>query len=196
MQILHRLGRFLNCLSWKKICSPAVNTKSWPQSTHFSILSWNSMGSPFSPNSTTLLLHVWRVSLTPRCQPCAGWQDRALTECVKIAGNTEVPGSDALVRYDKQAGMLEMLLPNAPYCEAFCKTISGRLSVRWPGGTVPIFSGSSNRTRQRRQLCRFLRAFGSGIVNILGRFEYERSHRPHGSSRHTGRACSQTGGVR
>jgi hypothetical protein len=37
-------------LSWKKSCSPAVKMKSSPQSTHLSTLSWNSMGSPFSPN--------------------------------------------------------------------------------------------------------------------------------------------------
>jgi hypothetical protein len=30
-------------LSWKKSCSPAVNTKSLPQSIHFRTLSWNSM---------------------------------------------------------------------------------------------------------------------------------------------------------
>jgi hypothetical protein len=40
---LHRLGSFLNCLSWKKSCSPAVKTKSFPQSTHFRILSTNSI---------------------------------------------------------------------------------------------------------------------------------------------------------
>ena len=40
---LQRLGSFLNCLSWKNSCSPAVNTKSAPQSIHFRTLSWNSM---------------------------------------------------------------------------------------------------------------------------------------------------------
>jgi len=43
LQFLHRLGSFLNRLSWKNICSPDVNTKSTPQSTHFNILSWNSI---------------------------------------------------------------------------------------------------------------------------------------------------------
>src|SRR5208337_1998861 len=45
LQALQRLGSFLNCLSWKKSCSPAVKTKSAPQSVHFRILSWNSMES-------------------------------------------------------------------------------------------------------------------------------------------------------
>jgi hypothetical protein len=39
LHALHRFGSFLNCLSWKKSCSPAVNTKSAPQSTHFNTLS-------------------------------------------------------------------------------------------------------------------------------------------------------------
>ena len=43
LQVLHRLGSFLNCLSWKNNCSPEVKTKSVPQSTHFNILSWNSI---------------------------------------------------------------------------------------------------------------------------------------------------------
>src|ERR1700691_2378814 len=45
LQVLQRLGSFLNCLSWKKSCSPAVKTKSAPQSIHFRTLSWNSMES-------------------------------------------------------------------------------------------------------------------------------------------------------
>lgn len=48
LQVLQRFGSFLNCLSWKKSCSPAVKTKSAPQSTHFRTLSWNSIESaPF-----------------------------------------------------------------------------------------------------------------------------------------------------
>src|SRR3977135_1973489 len=35
LQVLQRLGSFLNCLSWKNNCSPAVKTKSAPQSMHF-----------------------------------------------------------------------------------------------------------------------------------------------------------------
>src|SRR2546429_2804474 len=34
LQALHRFGSFLNCLSRKKSCSPAVKTKSAPQSIH------------------------------------------------------------------------------------------------------------------------------------------------------------------
>src|SRR3974377_579093 len=34
LQFLQRFGSFLKFLSWKKCCSPAVNTKSDPQSTH------------------------------------------------------------------------------------------------------------------------------------------------------------------
>ncbi len=42
LQALQRLGSFLKFLSWKKCCSPAVNTKSAPQSTHLRTRSWNS----------------------------------------------------------------------------------------------------------------------------------------------------------
>src|SRR5271157_2761366 len=45
LQALQRLGSFLNCLSRKNSCSPAVKTKSAPQSIHFKTLSWNSMES-------------------------------------------------------------------------------------------------------------------------------------------------------
>src|SRR5580704_3717059 len=34
LHALQRLGSFLKFLSWKKCCSPAVNTNSAPQSTH------------------------------------------------------------------------------------------------------------------------------------------------------------------
>src|SRR4029077_2103351 len=51
LHALHRLGSFLNCLSWKNSCSPAVKIKSAPQSIHFSTLSWNSIESaPFTPS--------------------------------------------------------------------------------------------------------------------------------------------------
>jgi hypothetical protein len=46
LQFLHRLGSFLNCLSWKKSCSPAVKTKSLPQSAHFKTLSTKSIPRP------------------------------------------------------------------------------------------------------------------------------------------------------
>src|SRR5262245_65706667 len=44
LHILHRLGSFLNCLSAKNNCSPAVQMNSSPQSTHLRLLSWNSIG--------------------------------------------------------------------------------------------------------------------------------------------------------
>ncbi len=44
LQLLHRLGSFLKFLSAKKSCSPAVQMNSAPQSTHASVLSWNSIG--------------------------------------------------------------------------------------------------------------------------------------------------------
>ena len=43
LHCLQRLGSFLNCLSWKNNCSPAVNTNSSPQSTHLRTRSVNSM---------------------------------------------------------------------------------------------------------------------------------------------------------
>jgi len=43
LQDLQRLGSFLNPLSAKNICSPAVKTNSAPQSEHFRTLSWYSM---------------------------------------------------------------------------------------------------------------------------------------------------------
>jgi hypothetical protein len=45
LQFLQRLGSFLNCLSWKNNCSPAVKTNSFPQSTHLRILSMYSIAS-------------------------------------------------------------------------------------------------------------------------------------------------------
>ncbi len=50
LQALHRFGSFLNPLSAKNICSPAVNTNSAPHSAHFNTLSWYSMSrSPLVP---------------------------------------------------------------------------------------------------------------------------------------------------
>jgi hypothetical protein len=51
LHALHRLGSFLKFLSAKNNCSPAVHTNSAPQSTHFSVLSWNSIVLPLT-NST------------------------------------------------------------------------------------------------------------------------------------------------
>jgi hypothetical protein len=44
LHVLHRFGSFLNCLSAKNSCSPAVQMNSEPQSTHLKDLSWNSIG--------------------------------------------------------------------------------------------------------------------------------------------------------
>src|SRR5207244_11720849 len=44
LQALHRFGSFLKFLSAKNCCSPAVQMNSVLQSTHLSILSWNSIG--------------------------------------------------------------------------------------------------------------------------------------------------------
>src|SRR3954467_15125544 len=43
LQDLQRFGSFVKCLSAKNCCSPAVQTKSAPQSTHVRVLSWNSI---------------------------------------------------------------------------------------------------------------------------------------------------------
>src|SRR4029450_11615687 len=43
LQPLHRFGSFLKFLSAKNNCSPAVQMNSAPQSTHASVLSWNSI---------------------------------------------------------------------------------------------------------------------------------------------------------
>ena len=44
LHVLQRFGSFLNCLSAKNSCSPAVQMNSEPQSTHLRVLSWNSIG--------------------------------------------------------------------------------------------------------------------------------------------------------
>src|SRR4030095_15535553 len=46
LHVLQRFGSFLNCLSAKNSCSPAVQMNSEPQSTHLRVLSWNSIGRP------------------------------------------------------------------------------------------------------------------------------------------------------
>src|SRR5262249_11991091 len=52
LQDLQRLGSFLNPLSAKNICSPAVNTNSAPHSAHFKTLSWYSMEAfPLTPSN-------------------------------------------------------------------------------------------------------------------------------------------------
>ena len=61
LQALQRLGSFLNYLSKKKSCSPAVKTKSAPQSIHLRILSWNSIPHPI-PQSHPL---AWEDTRLP-----------------------------------------------------------------------------------------------------------------------------------
>src|ERR1051325_6418947 len=51
---LQRFGSFLNCLSAKKSCSPAVQMNSDPQSTHLRVLSWNSIGRHLYSSSAPL----------------------------------------------------------------------------------------------------------------------------------------------
>ena len=53
LHCLQCLGSFLNCLSWKNNCSPAVKTNSAPQSLHFNTLSVNSMAG--FPNAGKLI---------------------------------------------------------------------------------------------------------------------------------------------
>src|SRR5688572_6772802 len=58
LQVLQRLGSFLNCLSAKNSCSPAVQTNSDAQSTHRKTLSWNSIAR-----------HLVSSSIAPRVTP-------------------------------------------------------------------------------------------------------------------------------
>src|SRR4029077_752431 len=63
LHALHRLGSFLNCLSWKNNCSPAVKIKSAPQSIHFNTLSWNSIERcSLQPSLPTRETTLWRAS--------------------------------------------------------------------------------------------------------------------------------------
>jgi hypothetical protein len=54
LHALQRFGSFLNCLSAKKSCSPAVQMKSAPQSTHLRDLSWKSIGRHLYSSSTAV----------------------------------------------------------------------------------------------------------------------------------------------
>src|SRR6516164_7645757 len=72
LQDLQRLGSFLNPLSAKNICSPAVNTNSAPHSAHFKTLSWNSMSAP--PENPVgqrerVDLPPWALKYTWTCRP-------------------------------------------------------------------------------------------------------------------------------
>jgi hypothetical protein len=66
LQLLHRLGSFLKFLSAKKSCSPAVQVNSVPQSTHVSVLSWNSIGLYLSPTRARPLTEREPVTGTAR----------------------------------------------------------------------------------------------------------------------------------
>src|SRR5467141_1399020 len=67
LQLLQRLGSFLKFLSWKKCCSPAVNTKSAPQSMHLRTRSWNS--GITVPRYQLELCRIWTGgAMTPRRQ--------------------------------------------------------------------------------------------------------------------------------
>jgi hypothetical protein len=68
LHCLQCLGSFLNCLSWKKVCSPAVKTNSVPQSTHFRALSVNSMaGFPYREIARN---RPWLSNGAPVAVPC------------------------------------------------------------------------------------------------------------------------------
>jgi len=73
LQGLQRLGSFLNCLSWKNNCSPAVKTNSAPQSIHFKTLSWNSMETlpfeliPARIQSAEKAAHIVTRPAVPNC---------------------------------------------------------------------------------------------------------------------------------
>src|SRR4030095_6340734 len=56
LHVLHRLGSFLNCLSAKNSCSPAVQMNSDPQSTQRKALSCNSIVPPLVGSSIPALL--------------------------------------------------------------------------------------------------------------------------------------------
>jgi hypothetical protein len=59
LHALQRFGSFLNPLSAKNICSPAVNTNSAPHSEHFRTLSWYSMSrSPRTPSGQRGRAHL------------------------------------------------------------------------------------------------------------------------------------------
>src|SRR5690349_10551513 len=64
---LQRFGSFLKFLSWKKCCSPAVNTNSVPQSIHLRTRSWNS--GMAMPRFHLNWYRMWQAGLPPhlRC---------------------------------------------------------------------------------------------------------------------------------
>jgi len=68
LQGLHRLGSFLNCLSKKKSCSPAVKMNSPPQSAQVNILSTNSIAA--SPDLPGRVTTPWKSCRLPERSPC------------------------------------------------------------------------------------------------------------------------------
>ena len=68
LHCLQCLGSFLNCLSWKNSCSPAVNTNSAPQSLHFKTLSINSMAG--FPDREFARNRPWLFNGAPVAVPC------------------------------------------------------------------------------------------------------------------------------
>jgi hypothetical protein len=58
LHCLQCLGSFLNCLSWKKTCSPAVKINSAPQSLHFRTRSVNSMARLPRTGRRTVIGHI------------------------------------------------------------------------------------------------------------------------------------------
>ena len=89
LQDLHRLGSFLNCLSWKNNCYPAVKTKSAPQSIHFNILSWNSIEDAPSAHALAHPMAHWPMrqrkvrlhppSIYPWTRPAMPWESARIT---------------------------------------------------------------------------------------------------------------------
>ena len=68
LHCLQCLGSFLNSLSWKKVCSPAVKTNSVPQSTHLRALSLNSMAG--FPDREIARNRPWLCNGAPVAVPC------------------------------------------------------------------------------------------------------------------------------
>lgn len=109
LHCLQRLGSFVNCLSWKKSCSPAVNTNSAPQSIHFNTRSVNSMAGFPKAGRITEIGHRLRqlagpVSPSSFCfqQQGPGPQKvpRQIGLSVRIERKTEVrPAWQKLVRW-------------------------------------------------------------------------------------------------
>jgi hypothetical protein len=119
LQVLQRLGSFLNCLSWKNSCSPAVKMKSPPQSMHLSTLSWNSierclpsphLPDPYSPrtrfDSPGARKSAGSITHTPRkplgsalpCQSGMGTEDCYQSPAVGGLGRLKGPGRKQLRR--------------------------------------------------------------------------------------------------